>query len=122
MLKLFRSQTTSSQIILNNYDFNEKPLKYCEAVFNLKNYHLSNVRAIIPTEEMMPDEDKIITKFSDVSEILKKGRELSMCLFSGKYENEDVDICVDFDSHLLNICSKKAEVIDVLKNAIEESI
>lgn len=122
MLKLFRSQLTSSQQTLNNYDFDEEPLKYCEAIFNLKNYRLSNVRAIIPTEEMMPDKDKIITKSSDASEFLKNGRELSMCLFSGKYENEDVDICVDFDSNLLNIAAKNEKLINLLKNEIERSI
>ena len=104
--------------MLVNYDIDETVLEYCKKIFSLSSYKISNIRIIIPTEAMTPDKDSKINSFDEILVTLNEGREISMCIFSGIYENYEMSICVDFDALMLTISGNNLDLIHSLKREI----
>ena len=66
--------------MLVNYDIDKSILKYCEKIFLLKSYKISNIRIIIPTESMTPDKDSQINSFDKILINLNEAEKF-LCVF-----------------------------------------
>ena len=112
-LELFRSDKDRK-----SYTMSAPVIEYCEAIFQLKNFHLAKIIVTMAGETMYTNEREEISSFDEIIALNKKSKVLS-CLFLGNYDEEEANISVDFALKRLFIITSNENVNDSLKKDLE---
>ena len=118
-LKLFKTDKLSGNRKREVYKCSLEAMECSRIIFLMTDFQKREVRVTIAGEEMKADERKIILSFRELQDI-SDNSVVSSCVFQGRFNNEDIDVVVDYDLKRINVVAKHDETIALLIKQMED--
>ena len=116
-LNLYRKDPPFKGRTRNCYRISESPLNFCEKAMNIPGFVCTEIRLTLDGEEMMPSKRVGVFSFNEIIKYDQE-EEISSCFFVGHYQDNLLDIVVDFALNSVFIASDSLNVIEIIENEL----
>lgn len=103
----------------NSYRFDCSAWDFCKIIFELEKFQKKRMSVDLGGNEGEPNRTVEIFSFSELDGLCKEEQSIAFCCYSGLYQNESIDIVVDFSLHEVNISSRNRNVIGIIEETLE---